>query len=1328
MRKILFTTVLLALSICSFAYYDYWNGQLYSGGPYVNEMMSNMPYVKELYATLSKQFVTDGTVDVSVKMQIGWYNYFRRLALNYYWADWIVVGFNYDRRVYYAYKNSESYNEIPELRLTNNYLDVSGVSQRASDNIKVSSYSTQYNEYGFNEDLHVNLSNLSPNNDYKLKIEYHFTPVPYSEHDGYHYNPDETVKYISTQYVNVNQTATGSQLLVRTAKITENSVINVDGLYNPYYNIGSGERYLVYDNPGAIIAVVVDTLNLPYSKTYINGKSKTIKKGYGAILASVGASSLPTNVEKIQNYSGCGIYSNKCSRNCNGVSSKNVDFLSDNEKHKEFLKQRRYNVESTCYKRWTNVLLRSLDDNLTMYDENTVEDFTQSNRTDCRMNRLFHLRDIGNVVTYTNDKFVTGSLLKIQQSAIYTTAIDVVSNPNIKPYLALGYSPYGPSVDYELASGSDVVSNVLEFEVVSMVSIPNLTSSEKAERLTCVTDSLTRDGDYIHLQGRQIICGTYSPSLYMPEYMWEVSFDGQKWETITSNNFSNYIIDRFNIKFAIIMDEKKDLLLRSTILKGRERAMFRQKVVLKSFASKEISPLYNYDGGDGKYYISVTGEDYYTYIPTPILDKDNFAFSPLSFPVEQRLCKGDKLENNKISFRLRNSTNVTTAQINKLAEIADYRIYELKNGVPTKIVSNSSSYNMNWRNETVGYRCVISWCRDSLFRDVYVIANPEESMDISMISSSAVICSRDSANKALSILCPKDVSPSVSVVDTSKTEYDYFVRRVVAFVKPDTISANYSAMSRTKIISHMKSMSWDYEKETGTSIDNAGLDELRAWCYVKERNENKKIIEAAEIEYINSNSWASFTDKNSTALIGVSGKETDVYYIKKQNKSTLCESDSVKINVTYFDGIKNNNISFASASESLKEITYVVKDSESPAIKGLIISGGYGVPAKENSNVYVYRYLYREAGGVWQPLSSDIVVSGDDTKDVSLKRGALIVDRKTDICRVAISRNGNDVITQVSDTSNILTIDIIEDISMDDIIVSGDGGCAGAKICIGITGFDPSAEVKRQNRYVWEADDDSLVLIKSGEMDMFCDIYNSRIDFNVTIYREDTVLKVRTPEIVVPVRVSTVKPGFSLVTGAGVEEKILDYPDEIFYFQGGTRFELKNTSEGADSYVWNLELQYYTGQEVEGLKSYLENPVCYLYNQGQNKIRLTARNALGCESSVTAENLYIQNSALRNANVNSYFEPETRSVVSDGTLVFSVYPTITSGEPVNVYYSGGAFEYVLTNAIGETVSAGEADSYIGLPFETLTQGLYQIYVSPHNDAGSRMQVYKILRK
>ena len=41
-------------------------------------------------------------------------------------------------------------------------------------------------------------------------------------------------------------------------------------------------------------------------------------------------------------------------------------------------------------------------------------------------------------------------------------------------------------------------------------------------------------------------------------------------------------------------------------------------------------------------------------------------------------------------------------------------------------------------------------------------------------------------------------------------------------------------MSRSKIVSYMNSHGWDYEKETGTTVDNAGLDALRSWCRVKE--------------------------------------------------------------------------------------------------------------------------------------------------------------------------------------------------------------------------------------------------------------------------------------------------------------------------------------------------------------------------------------------------------------------------------------------------------------------------------------------------------------
>lgn len=1261
MRKLIFTFFLLTLSIVSYAfYYDYWNGRLYSDGPYVNEMMSEMPYLSQPYASLSKQYVTDGKVDLSVSMQIGWYNYHRKLALNHYWANWIVVGFNYDRRVYYADGNSDSYTEMPDYRVTNHYLDVSGISKRAEDGINVSSYSSQYNEMNFRENINLNVEGLVAGREYKLRVEYVFKIVPYSEYDGYHYNPDETGKYVNTQNVTVRNTATGSELVFKISNQSAGSVININGSYNPYYNTGAGERYLIYDDPDAIISVTADTLNLPCSKSRVVGTNLITERGYGSFLASIGASSVPTYVETVKYATGCGVIYYGCSRACSGVTSKSVEFLADNPLHLGFLNKKNYDTTSSCYIRYTNILTRSLDSDLKIYDENSVEEFNQSCRTDYRMSRIYHLRDLSNVVSVSKDEYKSGTILKLQHSAIYTNAIDTEKFPKMKSLLALGYTYYGPPENLYLAQGSGIVSNIMNFEIVSRVVVPRLTLQEREERLTCVTDSLIREGDIIHLKGKQISCGVYSPSLYMPVYMWEVSFDGKKWETITPENFSSYIVNRYSLKYAIIMDSEKDILLKSTILKNKQKAMFRQRVILKSFASNEISSLYNYDGKDGKYYISVPAFDYYTYIPTPILDGDNFAFSPLSFPSEQKLCKGEGLVNNKISFRLRNSNNVSTAQINKMADIVDYKIYELKDGIPSKLVSNSASYIINWKGESLGYRCVISWCRDSIFKDVWVIANPEEKMDIENINSSAVICSRDKNIQTVSILCPKGSTPTITVSDSARDEYLYFSRRVVDDVP---------------------------------------------------------------------NSWQPFSYKNYTELpIVEQDAENDIFFIKKQNIETGCESDSIKVNITYFNGIEDNVISFASAAEASKGVTYVVRDSVSPAIKGLIISGGYGSPAVGNSNVYVYRYLYREPGGIWQPIESDIVISGEDVKSVSLRKGALNVDRKYEICRVAISRNGAEVSTQVSDTSNVLTIDIIEPLLIDDVVVSGDGKCAGTKVSIGINSSNLSSEIRERTRFVWSVSDERLKLEKSGEMDEYCDIYNSLDDFSVTVYREDSLLKVRTPELVIPVKVSTVKPYFSIITNGNKEEKILDYTDESFVFQAGTRFELKNISEGADSYVWNLELQYYTGQEIEGLKSYLENPVCYLYNQGQNKIRLTARNSLGCEASVTAENLYIQRSLLRSAEATSHFEPEQDFNISTEALVFNVYPTIVGGEDVNVYYSGGEFKYLLTNSIGEILFEAEADSYIRVPFESQPQGLYQLCVWPLNGSDSAMQVYKILKK
>ncbi len=1326
MKKFYLIIVLLSFSVCSFAYLEYWDQRLNVNGPYVKDIMSSTPDLSKQYATLSKQYVTDGQVDLSVSMQIGWYNFYKSIS-NQYWAHWIVDGYNYERKVFYAVGNSDSYTEIEELRVTKKYLDVSAVSKPART-VVVFSYSSQYNEMKFSETIHLNVEGFSAAQEYKLRVEYMFTPVPHSESDKILYNPDETYKYVNSQKIVIDKSATGSNLKFGVPKEIVGSIINVNGYYNPYYNTGAGERYLVYDAPDAIISVSADTANLPCTTSKVVGTSLVTKYGYGSFLASVGAYSEPTFVETVKSSTGCGVFYYGCSRVCNGVTSKSIEFLADNPSHLKFLNMKKYDTNSSCYKRYTNILTRSLNSDMSLYDENSVEDFNQNCRDDFRMNRNYHLRDFSNVVSVSKEEYKAGTILKLQHSAIYANMLNTIKNPKLKAFLALGYTYYGPTEDLEIAQGSGIVSNVIDFEVVSKVTLPRLTLQEKELHLMCVSDAPDNDDGIIHLKGKQINCGVYSPTLYSPEYMWEVSFDGMKWETITPSNFSSYIVKRHDLNYAIAMDSEKDLLLRPTILRDRQNVRFRQKIVLWSFASDELSSLYNYDGKDGKYYISISAFDYYTYTAVPVLENDNFAFSPLSFPTEQRLCRGEEPASGKINFRLRSSNKVSTEQINRMADMVDYKVYQLRNGIPSELVSNSASYDIKWNGETIGYRCVISWCSDSLFKDVWIFANPDEKMNLEKIGSSAAVCTRDKERKTISVLCPQSSLPTITVSDTTQTEYQYFYRGWVSFAAPDTVNTDFKSMTRAKITSFIKTKGWDYEKETGVSVSDADLSELRIWCMTMEHSENQKILADAKAENELQNRWKEFSYNCFTEMPHINpNAKSESFFVKKINLETGCESDSIKINVKYFDGIENNVISFASASDASKDMIYIVRDSDSPSIKGLEISGGYGAPASGNNNVYIYRYLYREPNGIWQPVGADVVVTGDETKKLSLSKGAFNVDRKTEICRVVISRNGTDVYTQVSDTSNILTMDVIEPLEMDDVVVSGDGMCAGTVVSIGIPDSKSSAEIGKRCKYVWKSNDKKLTLLKSGAMDEYCDIYNSTEDFKVTVYRVDTVLNARTPDLVIPIKVSTIKPYFSIVTNGNKEERILDYADETFVFQAGSRFELKNGSEGAESYVWNLELQYYTGQEIEGLKSYLENPVCYLYNQGQNKIRLTAKNSLGCEQSVTAENIYIQRPASLKTSRLSYFEQGSDVYVSE-TPMFTIYPTISAGEDVNVYYSGGEFKYLLTNSIEEKIFEAEVDSYVNVPFESQPQGLYHLCVWPLNGSDSAMQVYKILKK
>ncbi|MCQ2335589.1 MAG: hypothetical protein MJ010_00185 [Paludibacteraceae bacterium] len=1325
MKKILSViSTLLIVSNVSFAFNYWWGNALFDMSSY----MEKMPVVSNSCITIEKQLITNGKLDCTVSTELSWYNFFVRSAMipNEVCGYWTVNEIKYERKVYYSLVSNNTYYEFSSLKKSG-YIDVRSVSTPSSYTVVGGTY--QACSIEFNDSIAADISKLSSNNEYKLKVEYSFLVEPVVDICGSGYDPTETKKYVKEQRVSIENANTGAQAKFKIFPSSTNSLINVNGSFNPMYNTGSGDVYLIYNNPDAVISVIADTINLPEKKCIVNGTKLIYNYGVGAYLASIGASNFPTNIGSISQWTGCGLIDKQCSKVCNGVTEPTIEFVNDNAKQKSFLKRRGYLKKEYCYRRRTNVLQRSIDSDMTNYDENTIENFSVSKAKDYRMSRIFHLRDLSNVDVYAKKGYGAGSIIKIQNSVIYSSYFSSENYSTYADFYALGYIYYGPTYDMDIASGAGVVSNILEFEVVNAATLPSISASEKLPKMTCVTDTLVKEGDFIHLKGAAIKCGNYSETLYNPDYMWEVSFNGTDWEPLDKKTFSNYIIDRNRLKFAVVIDPDKDVLLKSTILRNRTQAQFRQKVILRSFASDEFSSLYNYKIDD-KYYISIIAKDYYTYIPTPILDKENLVFSPSTFPLEQRLCKGDELTKNKISFKLKNSTNVSSDNIEQLSEIAEYKIYELHGDTVGKLVSNTNSYTMSFSGKTIGYRCVISWCTDSIYKDVSVIANEDEVIELNDVTSNVVIAERSETENKVKLLCQRGVAPTISLIEKGNKVFDYLYRSVVSYQQPSVSVTDFSSMSRTKIISFMKNANWDYAAETGTDVDNAGIDALRAWCRVKEDAVNAQIVSNAKNKYISENAWYGFSDSNTTVLPYSNSDASNLnFYIMKQNTKTKCFSDSVKIEIVFFDGIEDNKIAFSAAADASKSEVYVMENANSPSIKGYVIKGGYGIPSLSNDYKYIYHYIYREAGGVWQQLTSDVEVSGNDNKNVSLKAGSLKMDRLYQVARIVYSRVGNDISTQVSDTSNILTINVIEELKVDDVEVYNNGSCAGTVVTLGVPKYDPAKNIKDATRFIWTATDTAVKVISYDEMEKYCSLYNTRASFDVHVYREDTITGAKTKTVVIPIEVINVKPYFS-ITADGITRNILDYPNENFSFQSGTRFVLNNNSENADNYLWNLELQYFTGSEVEGLTSYIENPVCYLYNPGQNKIRLTAKNLLGCESQVTAENIYIQSSSVKSATMSSHFEDrDFIPQVSDGFAVgFEVYPTITKGEDVNIYYSKGMFHYAIVNSIGQVMMMNTSDNFDIISYENIPDGVSSLVLEAEDNGNMISKTVRLIKQ
>ena len=345
-----------------------------------------------------------------------------------------------------------------------------------------------------------------------------------------------------------------------------------------------------------------------------------------------------------------------------------------------------------------------------------------------------------------------------------------------------GMSTYSDCFNDKSNAPYDYLSkNALMFRLLSPATFPGFSEMEKRERRICLSENLKisqlTESDILHLRGKSIDCGNFSPSFYQPEYSWEMSVDGQNWEIIDADN--RYRLYRENLSFFPVMDNQKDLLLNASILKGKPVMYFRQRAVLKAFASKTQSSLYRYyDETTGLYYIVLESEDRYTYRPNPTALKENFVFVGGMVP-EETLCYGETPASTQIQFRLQPDDNLSATDVSQLESIADYRIWRLDNttGEPVELVSDRPYYNAPFHvGDTLRYRAVIAFCHDSLWQDIFWRSLMLDSLSVGQISSSnAHIVKRDSLNSTVTLMCLKGLQPQI-VINGEPRGFRYSMR------------------------------------------------------------------------------------------------------------------------------------------------------------------------------------------------------------------------------------------------------------------------------------------------------------------------------------------------------------------------------------------------------------------------------------------------------------------------------------------------------------------------------------------------------------------------
>jgi hypothetical protein len=129
----------------------------------------------------------------------------------------------------------------------------------------------------------------------------------------------------------------------------------------------------------------------------------------------------------------------------------------------------------------------------------------------------------------------------------------------------------------------------------------------------------------------------------------------------------------------------------------------------------------------------------------------------------------------------------------------------------------------------------------------------------------------------------------------------------------------------------------------------------------------------------------------------------------------------------------------------------------------------------------------------------------------------------------------------------------------------------------------------------------------------------------------------------------------------------------------------------------------------------VENPSCYLYNAGINKLRLTAKNEDGCSHSISAGNLYVNNVALAEDRKYSTFfsEEEELPFITPSQGFISAYPTLITDEVeyLNVKSNEEKVLYSIYDTYGNVILTGENSSSFRIKLPYMQKGIYVLEVN-----------------